>query len=286
MTAETAYRELIRHTREAAVLSACGAVLGWDERTHLPKKGAEFRGDQMALIARLTHEMTTDPNVGERLAAVEGSSLVADTESPAAINVREIRRTYDRAVKLPKNLVEELARVTIQAQQVWQDARGGNDFKSFLPWLDKIVTLERREVEAIEFEGHPYDALLDEYEPGVPSMEVRGVFAALSVELIPLIEAIRGSDRPSRRAILEGDFPVEAQETFARQAAAAIEFDFDAGRLDITAHPFCSGIGPGDCRITTRYNPQFFNEALFGVVHEAGHGICEQGLPAEHFGTP
>jgi carboxypeptidase Taq len=286
MTSETAYAELIRRTKEAAILGSCAAVLGWDERTYMPHEGSAFRGDQMALLARLTHEMTTDPKIGECLSTVEGASLIDDPHSPAAINVREIRRTYDRAVKLPRDLVEEIARVTTRAQQVWQEARAANDFPAFRPWLEQIVALKRREADAVGYKEHPYDALLDEYEPGVTAAEVRNVFAALSAELVPLIAAIGNSRRRPRRDILERDYPVEAQQTFARQAAEAIGFDFRAGRLDVTTHPFCSGIGPGDCRITTRYNPRFFNEAFFGVLHEAGHGIYDQGLVAEHFGTP
>lgn len=286
MTPDAAYAELIRRTKEAALLSSCGAVLGWDERTYMPRNGSAFRGDQMALIARLTHEMTTDPKVGECLSTVEGSSLVANRESPAAINAREIRRTYDRAAKLPKDLVEEMARVTTRAQQVWQEARGQNDFPGFRPWLEKIIGLKKREADAVGYKEHPYDALLDEYEPGATASQVRKVFVALSAELVPLIAAVGQSKQVPPREILEGDFPVDAQQTFAREAAAAIGFDFEAGRLDVTTHPFCSGIGPGDCRITTRYNPRFFNEAFFGVLHEAGHGLYEQGLAAEDFGTP
>lgn len=286
MSPAAAYAELIRRTKEAAVLGSCGAVLGWDERTYMPHAGSAFRGDQMALLARLTHEMTTDPKVGERLAAVEGSALVKDPASAEAVNTREIRRTYDRAVKLPKELVEELARVTTRAQQVWQEARAKNDFPAFRPWLEQIVALKRREADAVGYKDHPYDALLDEYEPGATAAEVRQVFAALSADLVPLIAAVGQSKRRPPRDVLEREYPVEAQQTFARSAAEAIGFDFDAGRLDVTTHPFCSGIGPGDCRITTRYNPRFFNEAFFGVLHEAGHGIYEQGLLAEHFGTP
>jgi carboxypeptidase Taq len=286
MTAEPAYAELIRRTKEAAVLSACGAVLGWDERTYMPRNGSTFRGDQMGLIARLTHEMTTDPKVGECLAAVEGSALTKNPESPEAVNVREIRRGYDRAVKLPKDLVEELARVTTRAQQVWQEARSANDFPAFRPWLEKVVALKRREADAVGYKEHPYDALLDEYEPGATAAHVRQVFAGLSADLVPLIAAIAGSKRKPRRDVLEREYPVEAQQAFVRSAAEAIGFDFDSGRLDVTTHPFCSGIGPGDCRITTRYNPRFFNEAFFGVLHEAGHGLYEQGLLDEHFGTP
>jgi carboxypeptidase Taq len=286
MTAEAAYAELIRRSQEAAVLSACGSVLGWDERTYMPHNGSPFRGEQMALLARLTHEMTTDPKVGECLAAVEGSALAKDPDSPEAANVREIRRSYDRAVKIPKDLVEELARVTTRAQQVWQEARGKNDFPAFRPWLEQIVALKRREAEAVGYKAHPYDALLDEYEPGATAAQVREVFAALSRDLVPLIAAIGQSRRKPRREVLEREYPVDAQQAFARRAAEAIGFDFEAGRMDVTTHPFCSGIGPGDCRITTRYNPRFFNEAFFGVLHEAGHGIYEQGLDPEQFGTP
>jgi carboxypeptidase Taq len=286
MTAEAAYAELLRRSREAAVMSACASILGWDERTYMPHNGSAFRSDQMALLARLTHDMTTDPKVGECLAAVEDSSLVEDPDGPAAANVREIRRAYDRAVKLPNDLVEELARVTTRAQQVWQESRENNDFPTFLPWLEQVVALKRREAEAVGYKVHPYDALLDEYEPGVTSAQVRAVFAALSADLVPLIAAISQSSRKPKREILEREYPVEAQQTFARRAAEAIGFDFQAGRLDVTTHPFCSGIGPGDCRITTRYNPRFFNEAFFGVLHEAGHGIYEQGLDPEQFGTP
>jgi carboxypeptidase Taq len=220
------------------------------------------------------------------LAAVEASPLVRDGDSDAAANVREIRRQYDRAVKLPKELVEELARVTTRAQQVWQEARQADDFAAFQPWLEKVVALVRQKAECIGYKTAPYDALLDEYEPGATTAEITQVFAALRADLVPLVSAILDSGRHPRRELLERDYPIAEQERFGRQAAAAIGFDFDSGRLDVTTHPFCSGIGPGDCRITTRYNPRHFNEAFFGILHEAGHGIYEQGLPAEHFGTP
>lgn len=285
MTPTTAYEELIQRTKVAAILASCGSVLGWDERTYMPRNGSTFRGDQMALVARMTHEMTTDEKIGELLPVVENSLLVQNSESAEAVNVCEIRRTYDRAVKLPKSLVEELARVSTRAQQVWQEARAKNDFASFRPWLEQLVSLKRQEADAVGYKEHPYDALLDEYEPGATASEIRGVFAALSAELVPLIAAIGESKRSPRTNILHREYPVVAQEQFAKAAATAIGFDFESGRLDVTTHPFCSGIGPGDCRITTRYNPQFFNEAFFGVLHEAGHGIYDQGLQREHFGT-
>jgi carboxypeptidase Taq len=240
----------------------------------------------MALVARLTHEMATAPQIGELLTAVEGSDLVRDQDGDAAANVREIRRAYDRAVKLPKELVEELARTTTRAQQVWQEARASNDFAAFRPWLEKIVALKRREADAIGYKVSPYDALLDEYEPGATAAEITQVFAALRADLVPLVQDILASGKKAPHDILEREYPVERQRAFGEAAARAIGFDFGAGRLDVTTHPFCSGIGPGDCRLTTRYNPRHFNESFFGTLHEAGHGLYEQGLAAEHFGTP
>ncbi len=286
MTPHESYTALLTRSREASVLNSCASLLGWDERTYMPRKGSAHRGEQMALLARLTHEMTTSPAIGELLSAVEGSDLVRDPLSDAAVNVREIRRAYDRAVKLPQRLVEELARVSTRAQQVWQEARKADDFEAFRPWLEKIVALKREEAQAVGFDGVPYDALLDEYEPGARTAEITRVFAALREELAPLVQAIASSGRKAPREILEREYPVERQQAFGRAAASAIGFDFDAGRLDVTTHPFCSDIGPGDCRITTRYNPRFFNESFFGILHESGHALYEQGLPAEHHGTP
>jgi carboxypeptidase Taq len=283
---QQAYDELIRRNKDFRVLESCGSLLGWDERTYMPREGSGHRAEQMALIARLTHEMLTAPEVGELLALVASSTLVKDPESVQAVNVREIRRTYDRAVKLPKELVEELARTTTRAQQVWQEARENNDFAAFRPWLEKIVGLKQREAQAVGYKDSPYDALLDEYEPGATAAEITRVFAALRDDLVPLVATIKGSRRKPKREILQREYPVDRQKAFSQEAAAVIGFDFTSGRLDVTTHPFCSGIGPGDCRLTTRYNPHFFNEAFFGTLHEAGHGIYDQGLAPDHFGTP
>jgi carboxypeptidase Taq len=212
--------------------------------------------------------------------------LVADAESDVAVNVREIRRLYDRAVKVPKALVEETARTTTRAQQVWQEARAKSDFALFRPWLEKIVELKRQEAAAIGFRETPYDALLDEFEPGATTRDIAETFRLLRQDLTPLVQTILASPRKPDRAILEREYPVDRQEIFGQAAAAAIGFDFAAGRLDVTTHPFCSGVGPGDCRITTRYNPRRFSDAFFGILHEAGHGMYEQGLDPAHYGTP
>jgi carboxypeptidase Taq len=283
---DQAYQELLRRSKESTLLGSCAHLLGWDERTYMPRLGSAHRADQIALLARMTHEMVTAPEIGQLLGEIERSDVIRDKDGPAAANVREIRRIYDRAVKIPKELVEEIARVSTRAQQIWQEAREKNDFPGFRPWLEKIVALKQREAQAIGYREAAYDALLDEYEPGATTAEITRIFSALRKELVPLIQSIIATGRQPRRDILEREYPTQQQESFSRAAAAAVGFDFEAGRLDVTAHPFCSGIGPGDCRITTRYHPNHFNDAFFGTLHEAGHGIYDQGLDSEHYGTP
>jgi carboxypeptidase Taq len=303
-----AYDELIRRSRELATLASCSAVLGWDEQTYMPARGAVHRGNQMALLAGLQHERATDPRIGDLLAAVEGSPLADGPDSIESTNVRELRRSYDRRVRLPRALVEELARTTSMAQSEWVAARAASDFARFRPWLEKIVKLKREESACLAGRtatdgpaGSAYDPLLDEYEPGARSADLAVLFDALRRELTPLVAAIgeavarragsgTGSSPSSSAdgagAILKRSYPRERQRIFGEAVAAAVGFDFRRGRLDVTAHPFCTGIGPGDCRITTRFDEHEFSDAFFGILHEVGHGLYEQGLDESHHGTP
>jgi carboxypeptidase Taq len=286
MTPDTAYAKLIRATQEAGLLESCAELLAWDEDTCMPAGGVAHRGKQMALLAGLAHDRWTDRRLGDWLSAVEGSPLVADPHSAEAVNVRELRREYDRARRLPRSLVEEFAQVTSLAHQEWAIARRRSDFKRFLPWLERIVTLTRCEVESLGWETDPYDALLEEYEPGARTAPLAQLLGTLCDELAPLIAAIAGAKRKANVAILTRRFPLQRQRTFAHKVAAAVGFDFARGRLDTTTHPFFAAIGPGDVRITTRYDLKRFGEAFFATLHEVGHGLYEQGLPAEHHGTP
>jgi carboxypeptidase Taq len=183
-------------------------------------------------------------------------------------------------------LVEELACTAVLGQQAWQEARQRDDFPSFRPLLEKTIELKRQQAEALGYPQCPYDALLDEYEPEELTANVARVLAKLRDALVPLVAEIQQSGRRPNTAVQHRAFPVEMQERFGREAAEAIGFDFARGRLDVTAHPFCTTLGPHDCRITTRYDERFFSAALFGILHEAGHGIYEQGLPVEQYGLP
>src|SRR5262249_52332646 len=188
-------------------------------RTYMPRQGSAHRAEQMALLARLLHGMLTDPRIGEWLSAIEGSPLVSDPQSDAVPNVREIRRWYDRATKLPRELVEELARTTTRAQQIWQEARQEDNFAKFQPWLEKIIRLKREEAAALGYKESPYDALLDEYEPGATASSIQETFKALRDDLVPLLKRIAASKRKPRREILELDYPVDRQQEFGQKAA-------------------------------------------------------------------
>ena len=282
--AEQAYRELIVQLKEVALFGSVGSLLGWDERVQMPAKGAEHRANQNSLPARKVHEQFTSPRIGELLGTVENSEIAA--EGARGANVRETRRQYDRATRLPATLVEEMARTEVLAQQVWAEARRKNDFAAFAPWLDKWVMLKEQQATYYGYEGHIYNALLEDFEPGETAENLTQVFENLRGPLVELIGKITSSGRKAPLEILERNYPAGAQAKLAREAAEAVGFDFGAGRLDVSTHPFCSGIGPGDTRMTTRYDEKYFGDAFFGVLHETGHGLYDQGLPAEHFGTP
>jgi carboxypeptidase Taq len=286
LRADQAYDELLRRMREETLLTTVEALLDWDEETYMPAGGVEHRSEQLALVAGLLHERGTDPRLGELLAAVEQSDLAADPGSPAAVNVRELRREYDRFVRLPRTLVQDVARTTALAQKAWAAARAAADFERFRPWLERIVALKRAEAECVGYAEEPYDALLEDFEPGLRSSVVGRLFGALRRELVPLADRIAGARRQPDPAVLRRHFPRDRQRRFGETVASAVGFDFERGRVDLGVHPSCSGMGPGDCRITVRFGDRDFAGGVLTILHEVGHGLYEQGLDPDHYGTP
>ncbi len=287
MSPQEAYKELCERGREISLLGSIAGVLGWEERVYMPRAAGNLRSQQQSLLAGMMHKKFTDPKIGDLIAACEDSELTKDPESPEAANIREFRWEYDKQTKLPQQLVEEFARTTSLAQGEWQQARARGDFSMFLPWLEKVVDLCKRRAEAFGYEDEPYDALLDCFEPGARTKEVAEVFEHLRADLVDLVGRIKDAPKKPDESIILRSYPVDLQRVFGEMVAAAQGFDFQAGRLDITTHPFCSGFGPGDTRITTRYNANRFNDALFGIMHETGHALYEMGIDKEkYFGTP
>lgn len=276
----SAYQTLLARARELATLKSVSALTQWDHETYMPPAGADNRAEQEAILASLVHERATSKQMGDLISACEGDkSLLSDPI--IAANVREFRRDYDLATKLPNDLVEEWARTSALATETWKKARAASDFKAFEPALTKMMGLARRKAECYGWPsgGEPYDALLNEYEPGATAKQIEAIFTPLRARLSTLIQTIASKGKPPSDAPLNARVPEDRQHKLGMRVLKALCFDLDAGRLDVTTHPFCSGIAPGDTRLTTRYRGERFTDALYGTMHECGHGLYEQGLP-------
>ncbi|HEX2209642.1 MAG TPA: carboxypeptidase M32 [Longimicrobium sp.] len=286
--ANSPYAHLLAELRELAVLVSINSTLGWDQEVMMPPAAAALRGEQAALLSTLMHERRTSARMGDLIAACEGdAAIMADAD--AAANLRNLRREYDRATRLPTELVSEIAEVSTLAMHRWREAREAADFPAFAPWLERLVKLNRDTANALGVPegGELYDALLENFEPGLRAAELDRVFGELRAGLVPLIRELRENGTTPDTAWMRIPLAVEAQVAFNRGVVERMGFDFKAGRLDESTHPFCEGAGPGDTRLTTRYDAGLLLSALHGTMHETGHGLYEQGLPkAERFGQP
>jgi carboxypeptidase Taq len=279
----SAYARLLALGKELQLVTDSAALLGWDQEVLLPSRGIAYRAEQMSWFSGYAHERFTSSEVGEWIAEVESGLPSGD---PVAVaNCREWRHEYDRSTCLPTKLVQELAEARVHSQAAWAEARKASDFSRFAPHLEKLVELSREHAERWGYEDQLYDALIDRFERGATASGLVGTLGSLRTSLLPIVEAAT-SRPPYDRARLEGHYPIERQQAFNREVAGSIGFDFEAGRIDTAVHPFCSGMGPCDTRLTTRYDETDFLSSLFGVLHEAGHGLYEQGLPKDWRGQP
>ncbi|MDF2231009.1 carboxypeptidase M32 [Albimonas sp. CAU 1670] len=273
MTPDDAYAALLDHARRVAALEQAAGLLGWDQETMMPPRAAPQRAEQMGALAAVLHQMRTDPRQRDWLDAAEG---LADPAPDVRADLREARRALDRAARLPDGLAEALARARSSSHQTWAEARGARDFAAFVPALTEVLALRREEALALADPGQdPYDALLEDYEPGARAAELEPVFARLREGLTALLDRIRGAS--ARIPRISGAFPETAQMALAHELAADCGYDFAAGRLDRAVHPFSSGSGQ-DVRITTRVDPADPTECIFATMHETGHALYEQGI--------
>lgn len=272
------YTKLLDLSAELALLNDAAATLSWDQETMLPPKGVAYRARQMAWISGEVHKRFTAPQVGDWIEACEPNG-----EDQAA-NLREWRHQYQRATKLPHDLVTDFEETRALAKSSWAAARAASDFSQFAPTLEKLIDLCKRRAECWGYQDRAYDALLDEFERGARSVELEKLFATLKGDLVEIADA--ALQRPEPTPLPSGPYPLASQQAFNREVAESMGFDFDAGRIDTAVHPFCSGMGVGDVRLTTRYDDQDFLSSLFGVMHEAGHGLYEQGLAEVEHGQP
>ncbi len=279
-------RRLKDHLAAITDLRSSAGVLRWDQETQMPDGGAGGRAFQLATLSRLAQEYFISSKTGELLEAAERDAAGLDPDSDEAALVRMTRRDYDRQVKLPPDFVAERAREASLSTQIWREARKRNDFAAFRPALQKMVDFARRTADYLGYREHIYDALLDLYEPDMKASEVDAVFARLREATVPFVQAIAARGQVIDNTFLYQDYPEEQQKAFGLAVAQAFGYDLRRGRLDVSPHPFASGFNTGDVRITTRYKRRDLTEAPFGIFHEAGHALYEQGVAPELDRTP
>lgn len=262
-----------------ALDSAIG-MMDWDQQTFMPEGGADARAEHVGILSRLRHELFTDASTGNMLAAGD-----APEGSEDAAMLRVARREFDLATKLPAEFVAERSKAASQAHEGWVRARKSNDFEGFAPTLERMFELARRQAEYLGYQEHIYDALLDQYEEGARASDARRMFESIKQPLVSLVADIgAASDQPDDSALI-GSWPEPAQRAFTEKLVRAIGFDMNRGRQDTAPHPFCGGWSVSDVRLTTRFQDDL-RSAIFGSLHEAGHGMYEQGSPIAWDRTP
>ncbi|MCR9112219.1 MAG: carboxypeptidase M32 [Rhodobacteraceae bacterium] len=272
----TAFDELMTYERDTQALSRVAGRLSWDQETVMPRGSAAQRAEESGAMEAVLHARRTDPRVGDWLAAAEAP------DAAGAAQLRLIRRAYERAVKVPADLATALARLTSRSQGQWAEARAADDFAGFAPVLEEVVRLKREEAEALAGSGDRYDALIDDFEPGMTAIELAAMFDAMRPRLVALREsALAGPDR----APLSGRFDEAVQLRLSREMAERFGYDFTRGRIDKAVHPFSSGSGD-DVRITTRTAADDPFNCLYSTIHEVGHACYEQGIDATYHLTP
>ena len=279
------YQLFIEKVKEIHKIGAIQGHLGWDQETIMPPKGAKARSEILSWLAKEQHARVTDSDFGEMITQLEKSS---DLDENQLANVREMRRRYDKAFKLPSDFVANYALARSQALVAWQEARAASDFTMFQPHLEKLVEMTNQKIDYYGIETTRYDVLLDEYEFGMKVSDYDPLFAGLKSRLVPLLQNIMEAKKINPDPTLPNDvtFPVEAQTEFCKLVSNAMGFDFEAGRMDASTHPFSAGLWPGDTRFTTRFDEQDPFSCLYAVMHETGHALYEQGLDANHSFTP
>jgi carboxypeptidase Taq len=285
MNASSTLEALRAASRELYALKSAAGLLGWDQETYMPPKGGAARAESQAVLGTLLHQRQTSESL---YALLESASAQGLTGRDAAL-VRELRRDADLARRIPEELATELARATSLSQQAWSRAREKGATEEFLPWLSKMIELKRREADCLGYSETAYDALLDQFEPGSRVSAIRPVLEKLRDGLVPLLARIleKPAARSGERLSWAGnEVPLDKQRAFNERLLRDMGFDLEAGRLDQSAHPFTQGMSPGDVRLTTRYREDDWLNAVFSTLHEGGHGLYEQGLPEEEWGTP
>ena len=266
---------------EVADLGAAQAVLGWDQQTYMPSGGAEARGHQLATLGSLTHQKFTSDEIGQLLADLKVEFADADPDSDEARHIKVTSKDYDQATKVPSEYIAKFARLTAQGHESWAKAREASDFSIFQADLEEIVEMRKEYISFFPPADHPYDTLLDEFEPGMKTADVQKIFGVLRERQVELLKAIADAKQVNDD-FMHVNYPEQQQWDFGVEVATKFGYDWNRGRQDKSVHPFTTSFGVNDVRITTRFLEDFFPSALFGTMHEAGHGLYELGVNQDY----
>ena len=279
------YATFIESVKDIHKIGAIQGHLGGDQETIMPAKGSKARSEIMSWLAKEQHSRITNSEFAKMIDTLESDNSLDDDQRA---NVREVRRRYDKAVKLPSEFVAEFALARSQALVAWQEARAESDFAKFKPHLAKLIAMTNEKIDYYGVKDTRYDVLLDEYEFGMKVSDYDPLFAGLKSRLVPLLHKIMEAKKltPDPTLPSQMSFPVDAQTEFCKLVSSATGFDFEAGRMDASTHPFSAGLWPGDTRFTTRFDEKDPFSCLYAVMHETGHALYEQGLDANHSFTP
>jgi carboxypeptidase Taq len=273
--------KLLELSAEVMDLGHINAVLGWDQQINMPPGGAEERGMQSAALGRIMHEKLTSDKVGQLITDLEKEVGDLNAETEEARTVKAAKREYEKQTKVPLPLLMEFIKTTTMAHEAWLEAKNKSDFSIFQPHLEKIVELRQQYADLFKPYDHVYDPLLDDYEPGMKTAEVQGIFNKLRPQQVELLQAIAEKEPPDD-SFIKTYYKEEYQEIIGRYVITRFGYDWRRGRLDIAPHPFTTQFGYGDVRISTRYLKDDAGSALFSTMHEAGHAMYEQGIPEKY----
>lgn len=287
-TSQKDYQKLYELSKHIRTLQGIVYILDWDQETYMPPDGAAIRSEQLKTMAGIIHREKTSRKFTAALSKLidpkSGQVKAKDLPSAQEAALHEWRRDYLQDTSLPASFVEELAKVTSQGILAWRNAKKENAFHHFAPFLDRIVTLNRQKADYLGYQDHPYDALLDQYEPNAKTQEVEQLFSKLRETLTPLIRKV--SQKPVDDQFLFGKWDHVKQMAFSQKLLDAMGYDSNKGRVDLAAHPFSSSSHPTDSRITTRIHPTSLVSNIFVILHEGGHALYEMGLPQDFYGSP
>lgn len=272
------FSKLLSKAYELHDLGKVFSLLGWDRETNMPKDGNEGRTQQIATISRIRHELSTSNELGDLILQAETETMGMAYDSFEASLVRCLKKSYAKSIKLPTSYIIRESELSSQARQAWVKARKENDYASYAPFMQKVIEFCQEKAALYGYEENPYDALLDNYESDTSTKEVSLILGNLKKELVPFLEMVTQSGREIDDKFLHQNYDQNLQREFAIEASKAIGYNYDSGHLSVVVHPFVASFGKNDVRITTRWNEQFLNAGLFGVLHEAGHGLYEQGF--------